>query len=308
MAVTVLFVDDEEDIRFSFEAHFEGLLPLLLAADGTEALDVLNREPAIGVVVTDIRMPAMSGLELIRQGREVFPDLGFIVVSGHGEVADIIEALRLGARNYLAKPYQFEELGQAILQEIRRYEVLQAERERREREKYLDQFLTSVEGLTYRMPTRLDLVNPIAFRLTQTLETVGICDERDRGNVALALIEIITNAIEHGNLGLSGQEKIALKNNGDHHYWKELSRRQDCSPFMERMVHITAEVDMERAVFVIRDEGGGFDHERLPDPTHPANLFLPSGRGILLARTFLDEVTFLEQGNVVRLVKRKPRR
>ena len=55
----------------------------------------------------------------------------------------------------------------------------------------------------------------------------------------------------------------------------------------------------------MEDEGKGFDFRNLPDPTLPENLFLPSGRGLLLARAFLDEVRFEGQGNVVVLIKRR---
>lgn len=304
--VGVLFVDDEEDIRFSFEDHFEGVFPLFLAHNGKSALALLDGRQDIGVVVTDIRMPEMSGLQLIEEGRSRHPDLGFIVVSGHGEADDIIQALRLGARNYLRKPYQFEELGQAILQEMQRFQALQGEQERLERERSLDRYLTAVEGMTYQMPARIELVNPIAFRLAEAVETVGVCDARDRGNIALALIEIITNAVEHGNLGMSGAAKIALKSRSDNAYMDELARRQQSTPYMERKVRITAHLNRDAAEFVVEDEGEGFAYDNLPDPTDPENLFLPSGRGILLARAFLDEVTYLDRGNVVRLVKRKP--
>lgn len=305
MAVAVLFVDDEEDIRFSFEAHFEGTFQLYMAEDGKDALEVLATRSDIGVVVTDIRMPVMTGMDLIREGSRLYPDLGFIVVSGHGEVEDIIEALRLGARNYLRKPYEFEELGQAISQEIRRWQALREAQANREKEKTVDQFLTSVGQLTYQLPNSLDLVNPVAFKLAQTLENVGICDERERSNFALALIEILINAIEHGNLGVAAEEKLALKNQGEKIYFDELERRSGLPHLKDRKVLITAEISGEEATVLVEDQGEGFDFANLPDPTDPDNLFLPSGRGLLLAKTFLDEVTFLGKGNIVRLVKRK---
>jgi len=55
---------------------------------------------------------------------------------------------------------------------------------------------------------------------------------------------------------------------------------------------------------VVRDEGSGFDPAALPDPTAPANLERVSGRGVLLLRTFMDEVIYNELGNAVTLVKR----
>ena len=59
----------------------------------------------------------------------------------------------------------------------------------------------------------------------------------------------------------------------------------------------------DRASFRIEDEGDGFDTARLPDPTDPEMLFALSGRGILLTRTFLDEVSYNDKGNAVTLIK-----
>lgn len=305
MPVPVLFVDDEEDIRFSFEVHFEGRFPIHLASNGREALETLDRQPEIGVVVTDIRMPEMNGLEFIRQSRDRHSDVGFIVVSGHGEAEQIIEALRLGARNYLRKPYNLLELEEAIRKEGVRFGVLREERNRREKEKFAEQFLTSLEGLTYLLPNDFGLVTPVAFRLAQIANSIGICDENESGNVALSLIEIITNAIEHGNLEITSSEKAELKAKGESEYFAELARRAGETPYADRKVSISARISGDEAVFHVVDQGAGFDFNDLPDPRNPKNLFLPQGRGILLARSFMDQVDFLGNGNTVRLIKKK---
>lgn len=305
MAVPVLFVDDEEDIRFSFEVHFEGQFPIFLAGDGQQGADMLDQKPEIGVVVTDIRMPEMNGLDFIRHSREKHPDVGFIVVSGHGEAEQIIEALQLGARNYLRKPYNLVELEEAINQEARRFQIFKDERNRREKEQSAEQFVTRVDGLTYSLPNDLALVAPVAFKLAQAAISVGVIDENESSNVALSLIEIITNAIEHGNLKITGEEKIALKSQDESEYLSEFNRRAGLAPYKDRTVTITARINSEEAVFLVEDGGDGFDFEDLPDPTHPDYLFLPSGRGILLASTFMDSMEFIGKGNAVRLTKKK---
>lgn len=305
MPVPVLFVDDEEDIRFSFEVHFEGQFPIHVASNGKEALKVLGDTPEIGVVVTDIRMPEMNGLEFIRRSRDTYPDTGFIVVSGHGEAEQIIEALQLGARNYLRKPYNLLELEQAIQRESHRYQVFRDEHNRRDREKFAEQFVTKVEGLTYTLPNDVGMVAPVAFRLAEIAQVIGVYGENERGNIALSLIEIITNAIEHGNLGIAGPEKSQMKMQSESEYLGELKRRAGVAPYAERKVVVTAQISEDNAEFLVEDEGDGFNHVELPDPTVPQNIFLPSGRGILLARTFMDDVEFVGKGNFVRLQKKK---
>jgi anti-sigma regulatory factor (Ser/Thr protein kinase) len=74
--------------------------------------------------------------------------------------------------------------------------------------------------------------------------------------------------------------------------------------FRNRRLHIVARFDTAGAVFVIRDDGHGFDPNRLPDPTDPASLQKPSGRGLLLIRAFMDEVSHNAIGNQITLVKR----
>lgn len=69
-------------------------------------------------------------------------------------------------------------------------------------------------------------------------------------------------------------------------------------------MYVEANFSREKAVFMVRDEGTGFDPSALPDPTDPANLDKSSGRGVLLMRTFMDRVDYNEVGNVVTLTKR----
>ena len=68
---------------------------------------------------------------------------------------------------------------------------------------------------------------------------------------------------------------------------------------------MTAEYSADSALFVIRDEGPGFDVSKLPDPTDPENLCKPCGRGTMLIRTFMDEVSDNPTGNQITLRKRK---
>jgi FixJ family two-component response regulator len=303
-----MFVDDEEAIRASFQARFGSQFDIKTATDGKAALDLLQREHgAINVVVTDIRMPEMSGLELISHSRVIDPDLGFIVVSGHGDTEDIIHAFRLGARNFLRKPYRFADLELAILEEGRHYELARQHRQELAEVRAADKFIAKVEKLTFVLPTRLDWVNPVTLRMVELLLTLGICDEQSRFNVALGLVEILTNAVEHGNLGITSSEKLSLKAKGDRIFQDELRRRMDLDEYRNRKVTLEASIDGKQATFKISDEGAGFKFDDLPDPTDPENLFKPSGRGILLARAFLDDVRYEGVGNSVTLVKNRPR-
>lgn len=305
--ISVLFVDDEEEIRQSFYDRFEDQFLIHMASNGSEALGTLQQTNGINVVVTDIRMPSMDGLEMIRRAKEVDPDMGYIVVSGHGDTDDVITALRLGARNFIRKPYSFGELEEAIILESRRYQLILEERHRREEEQATEQFLTSVEGMHFVLPNRLEWVNPITFRLVGVMEAVGLCDETTRSNIALGLMELITNAVEHGNLNFNSHEKRQLMAKGEKIFLDAVHARAKESAYENREVKISASINPEMAVIRIQDDGDGFNIKNLPDPTDPENLFMPSGRGILLARSFIDEVKYSGKGNVVTVVQYKTR-
>jgi anti-sigma regulatory factor (Ser/Thr protein kinase) len=76
-------------------------------------------------------------------------------------------------------------------------------------------------------------------------------------------------------------------------------------PYCNRHIHVELTFSRPQARFTIRDEGPGFDPNSVPDPTDPANLERECGRGLLLMRTFMDEVQFAPPGNQVTLIKRR---
>lgn len=143
------------------------------------------------------------------------------------------------------------------------------------------------------------LVTPLVAQLCADVLETGLCDDHTAGRVGVALEEAILNAIYHGNLEISSE----LKENGDEPFHAKVRERQCLSPYRERIVRLVSHVSPNRALFVIADEGLGFDVANLPDPTDPMNLLKPSGRGLLLMRAFMDTVRYNTTGNTVTLVK-----
>ncbi|MDM8537413.1 response regulator, partial [Desulfobacterales bacterium HSG17] len=102
----VLIVDDEIELCQTQKMILEELWEkdlVFTAYSGIEALSVLENEN-IDVLVTDIRMPGMDGIELMKQVKKKYNDIQIIVLTGHGDIDNAIAALRLGAHNYLTKP------------------------------------------------------------------------------------------------------------------------------------------------------------------------------------------------------------
>jgi len=153
-------------------------------------------------------------------------------------------------------------------------------------------FVFSIENDT-------ELISIVVGYLQESMSHVGIGDESERLRMSVALEEALTNAVNHGNLEVSSE----LRQGDDSRYYELIRQRSKEEPYRGRRVHIKTRMSDRDTVFIIRDEGPGFDVAGLPDPTEPENLERASGRGILLMRTFMDEVLFSERGNEVTLVK-----
>jgi anti-sigma regulatory factor (Ser/Thr protein kinase) len=131
---------------------------------------------------------------------------------------------------------------------------------------------------------------------------VGVCDRHSATRVGIALEEALLNAIYHGNLEISSE----LKKNGDEPFHALARERRAQEPYAARRVRVVSRVSPKKATFVVTDEGPGFDVSKLPDPTDPENLDKPSGRGLLLMRTFMDDVRYNATGNRVTMTKLRP--
>jgi DNA-binding NtrC family response regulator len=115
-AVRVLFVDDEKNIlnavkRLFMDEPFE----VLTADSGAAGLDVLKQNPDIGVIVSDQRMPGMSGAEFLEQSRPVSPEAVRIVLTGYADITAAVDAINKGgAWKYLSKPWKDDHLIEVV--------------------------------------------------------------------------------------------------------------------------------------------------------------------------------------------------
>src|SRR5262245_43787151 len=109
-ALSVLVVDDDPVNLDLVAQQLSGLnAAILTAQDGKAALGQL-RPDFPGIVVTDLKMPRMDGLELLRHSREADPDLPLIIVTGHGDIAIAVQAIRDGAYDFIERPYDADRL------------------------------------------------------------------------------------------------------------------------------------------------------------------------------------------------------
>ena len=117
MSVSILVVDDEPDVVDLFKRRFRkelrrGDYVLIFAESGEAALDQLRTgtEPEIMLILSDINMPGMSGIDLLRETKQIWPDLPVAMITAYGDEDSRKRAIDIGASEYLTKPLDFEDL------------------------------------------------------------------------------------------------------------------------------------------------------------------------------------------------------
>lgn len=243
------------------------------------------------LVLTDLKMPGKSGLELVQEVRHTSPGVPVILMTAQGSEDVAIQALLFGAASYVPKSRLATDLAETVEHVLG---VANVERH----EEDLLRCLTRAES-SFAIRNDPSLVPPLVKYLQSTATRVLDCDETERLRIGIALEEALLNALYHGNLEVSSE----LREGDSSRYYQLARERSSLSPYQDRRIYVDAHVTREEARFTIRDEGQGFDPELLPDPTDPANLEKPSGRGLLLMRAFMDEVRLNDVGNEVTMVK-----
>jgi CheY-like chemotaxis protein/anti-sigma regulatory factor (Ser/Thr protein kinase) len=266
-------------------------ITVMTAEDGRQALDVIARDQP-DAVVTDLQMPEINGLELVVQIRARFPLVPVILMTAHGSEELAVRALKSGAASYVPK----RELGEDLLETVEA--VIDAAHGKRDQSRVLKSLARTESHFV--LENDPALIPPLVGYLRESVFRMSGSDETGLIQMTVALREALLNAMDHGNLELDS----GLREKDDHSYHSLQRERRSQKPYVDRRVHVTARETPGEAVFVIRDEGPGFDTSTLPDPTDPANLEKRSGRGLLLMRAFMTDIRHNARGNEVTLTYR----
>jgi CheY-like chemotaxis protein/anti-sigma regulatory factor (Ser/Thr protein kinase) len=279
---------DAHRVRWLLEASGFEVQP---ADDGKAALEVL-RAGKTDLVLTDLQMPELDGLQLVEAVRQDYPWIPIILMTQNGSEEIAVAALQKGAASYVPKRHLQRDIVATI------DDVLASASSQRHTESVL-RFLERTE-FQFVLGNDADLTTPLIGYLQQSLSRQRFCDELTLIRVGVALREALINAIHHGNLEVSS----ALREGDDKAYFDLVAQRARQSPYCERRLRVVARERPGEVTYVIRDEGPGFDPARVPDPTDPGNVGRVTGRGLFLIRTFMDEVRHNAAGNEITLVKR----
>ena len=285
----VLLVDDNPlDLELLTELLSGEAYELDRAEDGVQAFHLLEADPwRYDVVLLDRHMPRLGGLELLQwlKRNSDLRSIPIIVQTASDSRADLLEAMRLGAYYYVTKPYDVEILLTVVKTAIR------------DRANYR-QLQTVARRAT--AATRHLHSAQLSVRTLDEARDVGtfiasLCP--DPVNAVIGITELLINGIEHGNLGITYDEKTALHTAGR---WEaELERRLELAQHASQSVTVSFERNAEEIRITIRDEGAGFDWQRYLEPD-PNRIFDTHGRGIVIARRLtFDTLEYRGSGNEV---------
>lgn len=291
MAIVLVVDDSAVDRRLvgGMLAKLPGLV-VQFAADGREALAFIEAEQP-DLVITDLVMPELDGLALVSAVVDRFPQIPIILMTGMGSEEIAVAALKAGAASYVPKTALHQLLVETAL------DILAMTQDRKTCQRLMGCLGTG--EFTFTLNNDAELIPSLVSYVQKVALSVGLCDDSDCVRVCIALEEALRNAMFHGNLEISSE----VREGDPEVYARLLAERTGRDPWRQRRLHVDVRVTPTQGTFVVRDEGPGFDPKSLPDPTDPANLEKVSGRGLLLMRTFMDEVRFNATGNEVTMVK-----
>jgi len=288
MTDTLLLVEDDESLRMLIAATLEqSHFTMVTAVDGLDAQSIMLEHPdRFSAILLDWEMPKMKGIELLRWIKEQpqFENIPVIMETIMREPEQVREGIDAGAFYYLTKPFDEQLLVSIVRSALNDFHGKQSLTRRLKESE--NPFRRLVEG-TFRFRSLVD-------GEFLALWLANACPSPER---VIEINEILANAVEHGNLGITYNEKTELLGKGE--WVSEIERRLALPEHAEKYVEVRVRRSPERIVLEIEDAGPGFDFRKYLtyDETR---VFHNHGRGIAMAASSMN-LEFLGKGNRVRV-------
>ena len=287
--VTLLLIDDEPNNIRALVLDLENTgYQVMTAKDGAEGWSVLQKnKDTINAILLDRMMPVMDGMEFLRKMKTEsdVPDIPVIMQTAAAEKEQVAEGIRAGVYYYLTKPYYklvMQSIVMAAVADYAKYNKLRSEVKK------------IVRNLSLIKEARLEIRT---LEDVSSLSTVVANFFPDPERVVLGISELLTNAVEHGNLCIGYDEKTELNNSGT--WEQEVKRRLAMPENVHKKVNITFQRTEHFITLTIKDEGDGFDWREYIDIS-PERATHNHGRGIAIAKmTSFDRVEYVGNGNEV---------
>ena len=289
----ILVVDDSPTERLRVGRLIErgvGSVSISYAENGKAAYDSLQLVLP-DLIVTDLRMPEMDGLGLVERVTADGIGVPVILMTSFGNEEIALQALNAGAASYVPKAV----LDKHLIYTLENVIALSQGKKNRQR---VLQALTHVH-LQFVLDNDITYVPPLISYLQEQMAIMRLFDESQLLRVGIALCEALTNAIHHGNLELDSE----WRQNDEAEYFRIAEERRQSKPYSDRRVRMVSTLSDQEVRFVIDDDGLGFKVDQIRDPTDEINMERMGGRGLLLIRSFMDQVTHNSTGNSIALIK-----
>lgn len=289
---TVLVVDDSPfDCRL-VETLLSPMsdLKVVFAGSVKEGLAALERESP-SVILTNLVLPDLEGLELVKRVRAEHPRIFVILMTAYGSEDVAMQAPCAGAANDIAK----KDIARDLVPTLRH--ILELAALNRDRGRLLGCMVRRES--VFVLENDPDLIASFMKLVGEELAGMAFWDGTGLLQVSIALQEALTNAMFHGNLELGSEVRQT-----DERVFDELAlERRQCEPYCSRRIRIHVQLDRNAARFVVNDDGQGFDTMLFNRPVDAEDLSRIGGRGLILIRTFMDEVGFNSSGNQISMLK-----
>lgn len=293
--IELLVVDDEEFNRDLLQELLSSAgYTVTTAEDGEEAWKLLNNhQHHFAAILLDRMMPRLDGMGLLARIKADprFADLPVIFQTGIDQPADIAEGIKAGAFYYLVKPINTNVLFAIVQSAVSTFDLTSNLRQAANKEQTnLANMLVKVEYQLRTLPEVRTLANTLS----------GYYPQPQR--VFLGISELLINAVEHGNLGITYSEKSLLLQQGG---WEgEIERRLTLPEHAAKKVEVKLEHESHEISLRIHDCGAGFDSSKYMEMS-AERAFDPNGRGISMSKMMsFDRIEYLGKGNeVVAVVK-----
>ena len=289
----ILVVDDSPTERLRVGRLIErgvGSVSISYAENGKAAYESLQMVLP-DLIVTDLRMPEMDGLGLVERVTADGIGVPVILMTSFGNEEIALQALNAGAASYVPKAV----LDKHLIYTLENVIALSQGKKNRQR---VLQALTHVH-LQFVLDNDITYVPPLISYLQEQMAIMRLFDESQLLRVGIALCETLTNAIHHGNLELDSE----WRQNEEAEYFRIAEERRQSKPYSDRRVRMVATLSDQEVRFVIDDEGPGFKVDQIRDPTDEIHMERMGGRGLLLIRSFMDQVIHNSTGNSIELIK-----
>lgn len=288
---TILVVDDTAVDRRLAGGLLERApnINVCYAENGRDALVQIDaRLPDL--VVTDLQMPEIDGLELVTQIGDRYPDVPVVLMTAHGSENVAAQALANGAASFVPKSELADNLVDTVM-----HILVMSESDSRYKKLIACTRKTDFE---FDLESDPEIIEPLIEMVQQVAVSQGLMTHNNRLQMTVALEHALHNAMIRGNLELS-REEMPVSNP------RVIAERLSDPDYGDRKVYFRSLVTPDSAQFTIRDEGPGFDISQVPASDDPSSFRDGSGRGLVLIKAFMDEVVFDETGNEIRMTKRR---